>query len=148
MRRLFMIVVVAAIVAGCGGSGGSVLTSQLPTSSPTVSTSQGATSPPSSEKSVTRAVKAYLYYFLTGNVNGTYRKLSSTCRSRFTKKRVKTLLQEAHANYGGNVKLTSLTVEELNGPNAYVNYTMSVSKFNATAQNWIYQNGGWRLNTC
>jgi hypothetical protein len=100
------------------------------------------------EQAVTRAVKAYLYYFLTDNVNATYRKLSSTCRSRFTKKRVKTVLQEAKASYGGNVKLTSLKVSALNGPNAYVNYTMSVSKFNATAQNWVYQNGGWRLNTC
>jgi hypothetical protein len=145
MRRALAIIVVASFAAACGGTG-SELTTPLPASSPTQSAVAVATAS-SSQHAVKQTVQNYLTAFFNGDTTTAYRTLSRSCRSKFTKAKVKALSDQIRTTYGV-VHQTSVTVRPVNSKKALVSYTLSVPGLNANSQSWIYQNGGWRLSTC
>lgn len=116
-------------LVGCGGGG---------------ARTQGASDPQAQLK---YAVRTYSDAYLAGNGLAAHDLLSARCQQAVPQPALTQLVLVANKTYGP-LPLTTLTVDQLDGPMARVSYTYSVPVLNQTGEPWVQENGQWRQDDC
>lgn len=140
--RVLGVLVLAVVLAACGG-GGDPVAKPTRSASPSVSVS----SSPDPQVELRAAVQAYSDAYLTGKGAAAYALLSKRCQARSTPADFAALVKEAGDLYGSALPLKSFDAD-VSGDMARVTYTYDLAAINQDSEPWVREGGAWHEDDC
>lgn len=99
------------------------------------------------EDPLRKAVQRYSDAYLAGDAGTAYSLLSGRCQNRVSRSAFSELARGAKKLYGAKQPLKTFKAD-INGTQARVTYTYSVSAINQTGEPWVKESGEWRQDDC
>lgn len=144
MRRLAAAITITAALAGTAACSSSDGDKNDP--APAAAGSADTGSAPG-QRELEDAVRAYSDAFLGGQGEQAYTMFSKRCQGREDRAAFTRMTEQARQLYG-QLPITTLAVDRIEGTMARVTYRFAVSVLDQVSEPWVVEDGRWRQDDC